>query len=106
MSRGTLWGPTLSLVLLWAGLAVPLLDRDCPGDAAQAIHDADGPSRTFSHDHRLCLLLQASPGWILQAPPSSPNPTPVRSLPALPDCPGIAAEATSFHSARAPPSFV
>jgi len=66
--RGFWLGPFVSLVLLWAGVVIPVADRELAHDSSPALSDGASGSSTLSHDHLLCLLSQASPGWAASSP--------------------------------------
>lgn len=102
-ARHPLAGWTSTLILVWIGVAIPILDRELVRSSVPALSSIDGALHGASHDHRLCLLLQSSHSL------TTAGPEPLRGLAweytlsmAEATSP-LVAGATSGPSARAPP---
>jgi hypothetical protein len=103
LCRSPLVGPILALTLLWVGVAVPLVDRELAEHSTEAVSNGADASPLFSHDHRLCLLLQSSPGWIAPEPASLEERQISRDDTLQAFIPWTSARPTRGPSARAPP---
>lgn len=101
--KGPLAAPLLWLALVWVGVAIPIADQGLAHDTSPAVADVDSDGSTLSHDHRLCVLFQSSPGWV------SPSPA-LRGRPVVPTAARpwnlmtwIPRRTSSLTLARAPP---
>lgn len=93
----------MTLILVWIGVAVPMLDRELVRSPVPAVSSTDGASHGPSHDHRLCLLLQSSHSLITAGPEPLPVPASECILPLAEAAAPLVAGATAGPSARAPP---
>lgn len=96
-------GSILALEIVWASVAVPLMDRDLTAHSVLAVQAAGSSVPGPSHDHRLCLLLQSSPGLATSGPAVIPEPVTGTGIPAWRSA--VFARLPHSHgpSARSPP---